>query len=212
MTAPQNVLANALQLLLDRRSPRRRSGAKRLRKLRDPSACPALFNALRAEVRDSRTWETQYQLIMALGESGCSEALGYLWELARARYGAPEPTMVDMALGDAVVRLGRRHPEDTTPVLALMSAPNWLLTDGALRAVAMLRLRLDTDAVERIVDWVSRRESNDPHRFWVAAAAAGWRGASVDSFLDQCARSPRDGVREAATASRQRRYLKWNPL
>ena len=45
----------ALELLSHPRSPQRRRGAKRLRRLADTSTGPALRSALEREVRDERT-------------------------------------------------------------------------------------------------------------------------------------------------------------
>ncbi|HEX8227948.1 MAG TPA: HEAT repeat domain-containing protein [Chloroflexia bacterium] len=199
----------AVELLQHKASPRRRSGAKRLRKLKDPAACPQLLQALEKEVQDPRTWETQYQMIMALGECGCTDALSYLEQLARQSF---EATMIYVALGDAIVRLGRAYKDDADPVLRLTATNNDMLVDGAFRAVAMLRLRLNEAAIYKIIKYVSQRSLNDPLRFWVAAAAAGWSGVEVAKFLDDCSRSPRNDVREAAIASQQQKYLKWDPL
>jgi hypothetical protein len=164
---------------------------------------------LRTEVRDRRTWETQYQMVMALAECGHRPALPYLEELARQPF---EATMVSTALGDAIVRLGRGYEDDPAPVLRLMRAGGEGLISGAFRAVAMLRLRLNPDAIEQILSWVSQRPPSDPLRFWVTAAAPGWRGASVEQFLEDCMQSPRDDIRRAASAAQQHKYLKWNPL
>ncbi|HEX8600306.1 MAG TPA: HEAT repeat domain-containing protein [Chloroflexia bacterium] len=199
----------AVELLQDKASPKRRSGAKRLRKLKDPAACPQLLQALEKEVQDPRTWETQYQIIMALGECGCTDALSYLEQLAGQSF---EATSVYSALGDAIVRLGRAYQDDAKPVLRLMTTNNDLLIDGAFRAVAMLRLRPDEAAVEEIIKYVAPLSLNHHLRFWVAAAAAGWSGPEVGKFLGDCSRSRRDDVREAALASQQQKYLKWNPL
>ena len=200
---------NAVALLSAPRSPERRKAARRLRKLKDPAACPALLDALQQEVQDPRTWETQYQLVMALGESGCAAALAYLDQLARQPFDA---TMVYTALGDAIVRLARRHEQDPAPVLTLMQTGNDMLIDGAFRAVAMLRLKLEAAAVDQIVDYAAARGPHDPLRFWVAAAAAGWHGPNVERFLTACASGPRDDVREAAEASLHKRYRSWHPL
>src|SRR5262245_42924676 len=94
----------AIELLRHKHSAKRRSGAKRLRKLRRPESGPPLLAALRDEVRDPRTWETQYHMIMALAEAGYAPALPYVEELSRQPF---EATMVYTALGDALVRLGR---------------------------------------------------------------------------------------------------------
>jgi HEAT repeat protein len=102
--APRRLRA-ALDLLRDKRSPKRRAGAKKLRELADPAAGPALLDVLRIEIKDPRTWETQYQMIIALGSSAYEEALPLLRELARARF---EATSIYVALGDAIVRLARK--------------------------------------------------------------------------------------------------------
>lgn len=207
--ASDDVMPAALDLLTHSLSAKRRSGAKRLRKLRCVEAGPALLAALRNEVRDPRTWETQYQMIMALAESNYKPALPFLEELSEQAF---EATMVYTALGDAIVRLGRSSVEDAGPVLRLLDSGNERLTDGALRAVAMLRLRLDQASVARIVAFASGLPMADGQRFWVAAAAAGWRGPAVEGFLQECAQSPRADVREAATAAAQGRYGRWSPL
>nr|CAA9216330.1 hypothetical protein AVDCRST_MAG63-247 [uncultured Armatimonadetes bacterium] len=198
-----------LELLNDRHSAKRRMGAKRLRKLKDPSAGPALLEALQKEVQDPRTWETQYQMVMALGECGYAPALPYLQELASHPFDA---TMVYVAIGDALVRLGREHENDASPVLRLMETGNDTLIDGAFRAVAMLRMRPATEAVREILRFVTPRDSSDGLRFWIAAAAAGWEGEEVAKFLRACVKGARPDVREAAAASLQGKYLKWNPL
>jgi hypothetical protein len=143
---------------------------------------------------------------MALGESGYSEALPHLRELADRDF---EATAVYGALGDAIVRLGRRSRDDPTPVHDILHAGNCMLIDGAFRAVAMLRLTLDQPTIDAIVAHVADLDLGDGHRFWVAAAAAGWSGPAVERFLDDCICSPREDVRTAAEASRQGKYRRW---
>ena len=209
MTGSPPDLGQSVDALRSRTSPKRRAAAKRLRRLKDPAAGPALLDALRREVQDPRTWETQYQMIMALGESGHEPALPVLRELARRNF---EATIVYVALGDAIVRLGRLSGDDSAPVLEMMSTSNRMLIDGAFRAVAMLQLALDPQTIEAIIDHVASLDPNDGLRFWVASAAAGWSGTSVDHFLGACAASPREDVRTAALSSQQKKYRQWRPL
>lgn len=199
----------AIALLAHPRSPQRRTGAKRLRRLRDPRAGAPLLDALRREVQDPRTWETQYHLIMALGECGYREALPYLRELTTAHF---EATMVYVALGDAIVRLAREHENDPAPVLALLGSGNDMLVEGAFRAVALLRLTLTEQAVRDIIAFASARGPDHHLRFWVIAAAAGWRGPHVEAFLLDCRRGGRPDFQEAVDASLAHRYLRWRPL
>jgi hypothetical protein len=199
------AMQEAIDLLSHSQAAKRRSGAKRLRKLRRPEAGPALLAALQKE----RAWEPQYQMVMALAESEYAPALPYLEALAQEPI---EATMVYTALGDAIVRLGRSRAEDPEPIFRLMDSGNWSLTCGAFRAVAMLRLRLDQAAVDRIVAFVSALPLEDGLRFWVVAATPGWSGPAVEAFLNECIRSPRADVRAAAELGLRGQYRKWSPL
>jgi len=76
----------------------------------------------------------------------------------------------------------------------------------------MLRLALDPQTIEAIINHIAGVDPNDGLRFWVAAAGAGWSGTSVDHFLAACAASPREDVRTAALSSKQKKYRQWRPL
>ncbi|MFF2045868.1 HEAT repeat domain-containing protein [Kitasatospora sp. NPDC058170] len=202
------TLDEAVGQLGHRLSPKRRSAAARLRRLADPAAGPSLLEALQREVRDTRTWETQYQLVMALGACGHRPALGLIRELAQRPF---EATMVYVALGDAVVRLST--PDETAHSLRwCLETGTPLLADGALRAVAIQRLVLDTATIDYILDFLDPLDAHDGLRFWAAAAAAGWTGPRVTEFLQGCAAGPRADVSDAAASSLQGKYETYSPL
>ncbi len=207
MTEHQEEIKQWTEQLRHKTSAKRRIAAKRLRKLKTLESGPAVLAALHKEMQDPRTWETQYQMIMALGESGYKDALPFLNQLATKNL----VFMVLLAVGDAIVRLGRADEQDAEPILELLSTDNRALIEGGLRAIAMLRLKLKESAVQRIIEYASNPENEQLH-FWIAAAAAGWNGAKVDSFLRLCANSSREDTRMAAAASANKKYLKWNPL
>jgi HEAT repeat protein len=122
-------------------SPKRRAAAKKLRKIGDPAAGHALLEALQRELPDPRTWETQYQMIMALGHCGYREACPLLQMLAYEKF---EATMVLVAVGDAFVRLRRNSDTDPTPLFEMFAVKNdESLLDGALRAMAMLHMSFE---------------------------------------------------------------------
>jgi HEAT repeat protein len=190
-------------------SPKRRSAARKLRKLGDPFAGPALLHALKRELLDKRTWETQYQMVMALGHCGYREAIPLLHILAYERI---EHTMVLVAVGDAYIRLVRTSEDDSKPLFDIFAIRNDnALLDGALRAVAMLRMRFGDDCAARIIDGVVARKQESLW-FWAAAACPGWSGAAVEAFLDQCLQGGREDIKTAARAAKLKKYLKWNPL
>ncbi len=207
-------MGEAIQSLLmelgESRSPKRRAAAKKLRKIGSVVAGPALLAALGREVRDPRTWETQYQIVMALGESGYREALPFLQFLANQSI---EATMVYVGLGDAIVRLSQSTPSDVSPVLAILRENrNPMLINGAFRAMAMLRLIPEPAEIDEILSYVAKLPPDDGHRFWVAAAAPGWGGSGVDAFIRECAQSSSPDLQEAAALARTRKYKQWRPL
>ena len=207
-------LQQGIELLTHSRSPKRRSGARRLRKLGDPAAGPALLAALEAEVRDVRTWETQYQLIMAVGECRTTAAAPLLRQLVDAGFGEP---MVHIALGDALLRLG--HAEGRTDeVFDELLGEAWSFhLDGATRALAMLRLPLRRDLLDHLLDRVQATSHGELQGvnpwFWAAAACPGWLDLSprVRPFLEEAGRSALGQVRSAAEAALLGKYKKWSP-
>ncbi|MEU9048023.1 MULTISPECIES: HEAT repeat domain-containing protein [unclassified Kitasatospora] len=202
------TLDEAVEQLGHRLSPKRRSAAMRLSRLADPAAGPPLLEALEREVRDPRTWETQYQMVMALGMCGHRPALGLLRDLARRPF---EATAVYTALGDAIVRLSAPAAAGDSLRWCLDSGTP-MLADGALRAVAMRRLCLDTATIDHVLDFLEPLDPHDGLRFWAAAAAAGWPGSRVTRFLHECAVGPRSDVAGAAASSLQGKYQTCSPL
>ena len=198
-----------LTQLSDKKSPKRRSAAKKLRKLKDVNAGSAIFSALEEELKDVRTWETQYQMIMALGECSYKPALPFINKLAKESFDA---TMVYVAIGDAIVRLSIESESDATPILKLLNTRNEMLVDGALRAMAMLKMVPSDSHIEKIIDYVSKSEVNEGIHFWVLAAAPGWSEIKVEEYLDYCAKSSREEITNAVALARQKKYKKWNPL
>jgi hypothetical protein len=198
-----------LQRLIAPQAATRRTAARMLRKLKIKATGPGVLSALKWEMKDPKAWETQYQMIMALGECGYGEALPFLRGLTKA----PRPqTMLGIALGDAIVRLSREHEHDVAPVLEILAGTDRDLLDGAFRAMAMLRMVPPPEAIESIVGFADHLPVDDPLRLWVAAAAAGWEGKGLRGFLDRCRQSPQKEVRDAAEASARGKYLKWAPL
>lgn len=210
MAAPTKELTPLIEQLRSKHSPKRRSAALKLRKLRNPAAGPALLDALKYELNDPRTWETQYQMIMALGQSGTMEAIPLLEILAHEKFTGR--TMVLVAVGDALVRLSRSSNADAGPVLKVLSIANdGALHDGALRAVAMLRMRFNDAETAEIIREVDEA-ADESRKFWLIAACPGWFGPEVDRFVERCLTSSREDVRAAAADAKLKKYRKWRPL
>jgi len=191
------------------RSPKRKAAAKRLRKRADIAAGPALLAALRKEVEDSRTWETQYQMVMAIGECEYREALPFLKEFAATPLDA---TMIYTGVGDALVRLQIQSLNDGDPIIDAIESGNRMLINGAFRAMAMLKMVPSTNSIEKMLQFVSKNPYEHDGRFWLLAAAPGWTGDKVAKFVAKCSCASRRDIREAAKLALGGTYGKWNPL
>ena len=203
------TMDQAVAQLDDKTSPKRRAAAKRLRRLAATAAGPSLLRALQREVRDPRTWETQYEMVMALGACDHRPAVPFLSDLARRRL---DVETVYAALGDSIVRLRGAEEGISAPVRGCLDSGTPSLADGALRAVAMLRSVPDPETVDHILDFLEPLESYDGLRFGAAAAAAGWPGERVRAFLESCAAGPRQDVAAAASSSLEGKYQTYGLL
>lgn len=214
--ANQPDISELIELLEHKSSPKRRSAAKKLRKLKSlnhseaDAVGEAIQRALETEILDERSWETQYQMIMALGASGYIESLDFLCRLADQEIQAG---MVYVAIGDSVARLMLIETEqDTKPVVDLIDDNHPMFIDGVLRAIAMMQLKLSTEEVEKVLHYGATLDIEDNSRTWIAAAAAGWDSSAVKDFLEQSASADNQQTKRAVQASLAGKYLKWSPL
>ncbi len=185
--------------LSDPKSSARRSAAKKLRKLRDPTAGPALLDALKTEMTGRRPWETRYQMIMALGYCGCKEALPFLNELAERDF---EATILTMALGHTIVRLQMKSLDDEQPIRGILQAKKPELLQGALQAMGAIGMTVGEKLAGTILDATSelgQGMGEDHWKLYLCAAASSWPGTRVRRFLQGCQKHSDSNIREAAT-------------
>jgi len=206
MTSASSELIAQLQ---HKSSPKRRTAAKKLRKQKSNESGSALLTALKNELKDKRTWETQYQMIMALGDSGCIESLNFLTQLAEQEF---EATMLYVAIGDAITTL--ECINNSSPI----SLARWIetnkkdLVNGGLRSLAMFHIVPSNDYIQRIIQYVSLQK-NKELQFWAIAAAPGWSKILTQDFLEQVIKSAElEDTKKAAIAALSGKYLKWKPL
>lgn len=199
-------LTELIEALKHPRTSKRRAAAQKLRKLGRVEAGPALFEALEVDIKREETWETQYQIVRAIGECNYKPALPKLIEIAAD---PNRKTLELSAAGMAIVWLARKDDHDSGPVLSVLQGDyHWLVKSGAITAVAMLRMRFPTDVAAEVINLATF--SQEAYLQHLAIACAGWHGPIVDSYLDRCERSHLDFVREAASMARRGIYQKIN--
>jgi hypothetical protein len=209
---PATITQN-IDLLSHARSPKRRAAAKRLRKIADPTAGPSLVAALEEELKDDRTWETQYQMIMAIGHCNYTEALPYINSLVLRQIGG----MVDIAIGDTILRLSRKHRNDADPAITFIESRHQALTHGAMQAIAMLRMIPEEAVMQRLVNHgLSLQLGDDDWTvIWLLRAAPRWPQDIVNPLLDKWAKVPfqmQQQIHGAVESARKRKSFKWSPL
>lgn len=190
-------------------STKRRSAAKKLRKLKAKDAGPALLETLKSELKDKRTWETQYHMIMALGESGYTDSLNFLQQIAKQDF---EATMVLTAIGDAVTNLERLKNHKLTSLGKWIDTNNQALIEGGIRTLATNQLIPDEILIRKIISYAQKSGGGNVD-FWAAAASPSWPTQLTKKFLEHCLEySLLDDTKKAAEAALKGKYLKWQPL
>ena len=200
--------------LSDSKSARRRSAAKKLRKSGDPDTGPSLLVALKNELRDQRTWETQYQMIMALGQCQHTEATEFLEALSRE--GRIES--VQTGIGDALFRLSGGAEGDLTRALEFIERGDPELIRGAFQAMAMERvIPSDRMQAQQIVDYGCSLNlgQNDWAVIWLLRAIPGWPPALVEPLLSHWGTvnfRAQQQIHGAVELAQKQKYYKWSPL
>lgn len=207
------TIAQDIEQLSHPRSPNRRAAAKRLRNLGDVAAGPPLLAALKEELNDDRTWETQYQMIMAIGHCNYKDALPYIQSLISHQIGG----MVDVAIGDTILRLSRAHEDDAEAAINFIASGNRLATHGAMQAIATLRMVPGDATVRRLVNHGLSLElgEDDWTVIWLLRAVPGWPEDIVNPLLDKWSAiqfHQQQQIAGAVELARKRKYGKWRPL
>ena len=170
MTANKKDVPTLIDQLNDKASAKRRSAAKALRRMRAAEAGPALLAALEKEMADRRTWETQYQMAMALGACRHIEALPLLQRIATMDLDA---TMVLAGTGDAITRL---EHEAGTPFESLR---RWLAAEFTRLDAAIAESKCQTGGIAGAVRrWLpgAAPSADAPQPGWAGGKAAARTG------------------------------------
>lgn len=184
--------------LSDRRSARRRSAAKQIGNLGDPAACSSLQKTLKAEVVDARTWETQYEIIIALGSCRCTAAVPILKSLVDLGF---KFDSLYGAVGDSLIRIALAEGRFEAELRWCLKVAQADLLDGAMKAMWDENAHVNPELSSRLVDYLLNQDPYAGVRYWAALAARRWEGEASQRFLEDCAAGPRSDVAAAARES-----------
>jgi hypothetical protein len=179
--------------LHSKKAPDRRKAAREIRKANAAELGPDLLQAYEREALDSRTWETQKEMLLSLGAIGYKPALAVIEPILR---GNAAHDMVTIAAAESYVRLKRQSPADAGPVIELLKRGSLSVAEGAVTPLAYDAMNPSTEQINEIIQlcWDLHRHPDrvgmehglaDP-RYSVAAACVGWPAELTRPFLEHC--------------------------
>jgi hypothetical protein len=186
---------------------KRRDAVLSIRKSRDRSLGPPLFEAFKRESKVHSNWENQYHMIMALSELDYRPAFQYLRDLSMEKF---EATLLYTALGEAMIRLGRLYDNDPTPFYEILHGDNFILLDGAFRAVVRLNICFEKRVILDVIDFADRIRDpgTEPFRRYAEGGAdPEWQSPNLLRFLRRCMEGSCEETSAAAKRVLYARYL-----
>lgn len=172
------------------KSADRRRAAKEIGKLKLADFADDLYQAYLKESKDKRTWETQVEMILALGLLDYKNAIKEIDTIIRVN--APHD-MITYAAAQTYVRLKRKSLNDASPVLELLQFGGLSTVDGCLNPLAYDKMLPDENQIKELIklSWDLHKHKDcepgygDP-RYGIAAACAGWDRQLTKGFLEYC--------------------------
>ncbi len=179
--------------LLSKKASDRQKAAKNIGTLGFSNLSKDLFDAYLKETKDGRSWETQVEMILALGRIKYYPALVIIEPIVLLN---KSHDMITYAAAQTYVRLKRKSIFDAQPILHLLKFGGLSLVDGALNPLSydkmmppekeiieLLQLCWDLNKHKDRLGY--ERNFSDP-RYSLAAACAGWDKELTTAFLNHC--------------------------
>lgn len=179
--------------LLSKKSADRRNAAKHIAKEQIISLSETLFIAYTKEKNDNRTWETQVEMIKAIGKLNYKPAFTDIASIVQQNL--PHDTITIFA-ARTYVQLARTSLNDGKPVLQLLINGSLSVATGALMALSTDKMVPDRDDCKDIIracwdinqhpDRIGQEYGLIDPRNYLAAACAGWDIQLTAGFLHHC--------------------------
>ena len=207
----KNINTELVEKLLDKSSLKRKQAAKSFRKINDNDKIyqVSLKEALLKEIQNIKTWEIQYNMIMAIKDNHYIELLNDLKDISLNNKDlAP---MVKIALGDVISDFEYSNLSNLEHVLKWIEDKEINLLEGASRFLAMKHIIPSRKIMDSLIQYVIK-ENDESQYFWVLAASSGWPNDVKISLLNKCQNIKRDDIQEALALSVKNEYGRWKPL
>jgi HEAT repeat protein len=205
-------IAQIARDLQNSKSEKRRNAAKKTGKNHLVQLGGELYAAYIKEREDKRTWETQTEMILALGKIDYKKALPDI----KAIIDKNEPhDMLTIASARSYVRLARKDLSDAEPVIELLKFGNLSVMVGATEILTyddMTPAEAEIKTIISIMDSkkeedISVRGLADP-REYLLCAMSKWKNPTseiyIKRFLESSVRCLREGAALALSGKKSR--------
>lgn len=179
--------------LTSKKSADRKRGAKEIGKIKAVELGDFLFEKYLIERNDTRTWETQCEMIKALGLLNYTNAISEIELIVKNNI---PHDMITTEATIAFVRLKRKNINDGKPVLELLKFGSVSVICGALEVLAIDQMLPDDETIKDILllswdinkhkDRVGYEYGLIDSRKYLAIACANWSIELTRDFLNHC--------------------------
>ena len=196
---PEEITQIAIDLQ-NSKSEKRRSAAKKIGKHHLVQLGDELYNAYLIERKDTRTWETQVEMIKALGKIKFIQAIKQMAEVIQ---NPNSDSATTTAATIAYIRLKRCDNNDVKPIIDLISKnPSRSVIDGSLSILAFDDIKPPKEQINVILNFVKKMEeyldnsyikgTTDP-RIHVLSASTNWdqNNPELQEFINNASQNPR---------------------
>lgn len=158
-----------------------------------------LLASLKYLIEKPKSWQSQSEVIKAIGVTGTEKSLPYLKELVNHKF---ESTVLYRDLGFSICLLNDIANEHLEYAISNVDSSNDLLLSGICAAILYSGFVPSKKDIEIIVSSVENRDSNEgpmiTPRCYIAAACYSWPSALIGAFLNKCTESSWSGLVEIA--------------
>lgn len=186
-------LENIIKNLNSAKTVDRKRAAKDITKYKTVELGEALYEKYLIEKLDKRTWETQCEMILALGAVDFKKAIYEIEQIVRANLAHDMITSVSAMV---YVQLKRKSINDGNPVLELLEFGSISVISGALKALAVDQMKPNRDEIQQILlhckdlnkhpDRIGYEYGIIDCRLYLAIACANWDIELTKNFLNHC--------------------------
>lgn len=194
-TLTQEEIESVKIELLNSRSPKRRSAAKKIGKFLIVELGDELSKAYKKKRLDTRTWETQVEMITSLGKIRYSPILEEFASIIK-EHSNNRPRIVHSA-ALAYVRITRSNKNDATPILEMMRYDDKAILNGSISALTFDDMIPSLEQTKQILEAIKEKENYldalylrgtfDPRQY-ILSAVSLWDRTNIDveTFIQSC--------------------------